>query len=216
VPDDFDRAPGLDSRRAADAGREPGDRVASRRGPLPGDELLLHAWSSPNQAFALINVLASVQVWSALVLLTGACLWVAGRRYAATLLVLADFSGEVVAFLVKALVLRARPSDAPLADALATTSFPSGHVMRVAISLGIAVALCAWQHARWRWPCTALAIGVVSVVGIARIASGEHWPSDVVAGAFLAAACVEIVLAAASWFGVHQALRPSPARDDDE
>jgi undecaprenyl-diphosphatase len=190
--------------------------IASRRGPLPGDEQLLHAWSSPNRALALINVLASVQVWSALVLLTGACLWVAGRRYAATLLVLADLSGEVVAFLVKALVPRPRPSDAPLADALATASFPSGHVMRVAISLGTVVALCAWQHARWRRPCTALAIGVVLAVGVARIASGEHWPSDVVAGAFLAAAWVEIVLAAASWFGAHHALRPSPVRGDDE
>jgi membrane-associated phospholipid phosphatase len=88
--------------------------------------------------------------------------------------------------------------------------------MRVAISLGIVVALCAWEHARWRWPCTALAIGAVLVVGIARIASSEHWPSDVVAGAFLAAACVEIVLAAASWLGVHHARRPSPARGDDE
>jgi undecaprenyl-diphosphatase len=172
--------------------------IASRRGPPPGDEQLLHAWSSPNQALALINVLASVQVWSLLVLLTGACLWVAGRRYAAALLVLTDLSGEAVAFLVKVIVLRPRPTDAPLADALATASFPSGHVMRVAATLGILIAVWAWHRPRWRWSSLALSGGIVLTIGAARIASGEHWPSDVLASVLLAVAWVEIVVLTAA------------------
>jgi undecaprenyl-diphosphatase len=133
-----------------------------------------------------------------LVLLAGVGLWLLGQRYVATLLVVADLSGEVLAFLVKALVQRPRPTDGPLADALATASFPSGHVMRVAIALGVIVACYAWPDARRRWPGTMLAIGLVLLVGIARIASGEHWPSDVLAGVALAAAWVAIIRLVAS------------------
>jgi len=190
--------------------------VASRNGPLPGDELLFQLRSSPTSVFALINVLASIQIWTMLMLLLGGYLWTLGQRYAAILLVLADLSGEAVALSVKALVLRPRPSDAPLADALATASFPSGHVMRVAISLGIVVALYAWHRPRWGWAWAALAVAVVLVVGLARVASGEHWPSDVLAGALLAAAWVELALVAASGLGVHPALRSSSVQGDGE
>jgi undecaprenyl-diphosphatase len=172
--------------------------LAARGGPLPGDERLSHAWAGSNNAFVLINVVATVQIWTLLVLLAGAGLWVLGQRYVAALLVVADLAGEALSFVVKALVLRPRPTDAPLADALATASFPSGHVMRVAVALGIIVAFFAWPRTRWRWPCAVIATGLVLAVGVARIASGEHWPSDVLASAILAAAWLEIIQLAAS------------------
>ena len=87
--------------------------LGSRGGPLPGDERLLHAWSSSTNALTLVNVLASIQVWSVLVVLIGVCLWAVGQRHAASVLIVAGLSGEVLAFLVKAIVMRPRPTDVP-------------------------------------------------------------------------------------------------------
>jgi len=120
--------------------------LASRGGPLPGDERLLRAWSSSNGVFAVVNMVASVQVWTGLILVGGVCLWLFGQRAAGSALIVADLSGEALVFMVKAIVLRPRPSDAALADALATASFPSGHVMRATTSLGVILFLVAWQR----------------------------------------------------------------------
>jgi undecaprenyl-diphosphatase len=168
--------------------------IASRGGPLPGDIRLLQIWPSSNGIISVINTLASVQVWTVLVVLTAAGLWLFGKRTAATWLVLADLSGEILAFLAKAIILRPRPSDAPLADALSTASFPSGHVMRATLSLGVLAFFFAWQRPAWRWPCTAAAGAVVLLIGAARVTSGEHWPTDVLAGYLLAGAWGEVLL----------------------
>ncbi len=112
---------------------------------------------------------------------------------------LADLSAEVAAFALKALVGRSRPGQGPTDDLVATASFPSGHVVRVTVTLGVLLALIAWDHPRWRMPAVLVSVAFLLVVGAARVASGEHWPSDVVGGYLLGGAWTDLALLVGEW-----------------
>lgn len=75
-----------------------------------------------------------------------------------------------------------RPSPFPRAD---DPAFPSGHALASMAIAGALVSLVA--NTRWRWPAVAVATLFVVGVGVAVIADGGHWPSDVVASWLLAA-----------------------------
>ncbi|MCC6175875.1 MAG: phosphatase PAP2 family protein [Chloroflexi bacterium] len=182
--------------------------VAVRGGLLPGDEAL-SLGLAPYRAglLAVVNQLASVQVWTILVLLGGLALWLLHMRYAAVLLVLADLSGELVGLVAKTIVSRPRPPGAHLADIIATHSFPSGHVMRTMVTLIALVAVVAWRRPSWRWPAAGGAAAFLFVLGIGRIASGEHWPSDVLGAYLLAGVWADILLVGAWYVGETRGLR---------
>ena len=93
----------------------------------------------------------------------------------------------------------------------AHSSFPSGHA-----SVAFAVAtMLAEEHPSWEIRC--LAYGAASLVAWSRVRDGEHWTSDVVAGAALgiwAASGVEHAMrsddrAARRWSGLTTRLDPS-------
>ncbi len=94
---------------------------------------------------------------------------------------------------VKRLVARPRPFVSQLADARViqrprptTPSFPSGHSATAVVG---AVSLArVWPQARW-----ALAI-LGALIAYSRIYVGVHYPTDVLAGLLLGAACVWLVL----------------------
>ncbi len=96
--------------------------------------------------------------------------------------------------IMKPLVGRQRPFVAQPADARViqqppptTASFPSGHAAAAvagAMSLGR-----VWPAARW-----ALA-ALAALIAYSRIYVGVHYPTDVLAGLLLGAACVWLVLA---------------------
>lgn len=98
---------------------------------------------------------------------------------------------------LKAAVGRDRPH---WADPVATAhyqAFPSGHALTATVACGLLVWLL-WLHgAQRRHVRAALAVSVVSVVGVGftRVYLGVHWLSDVVGGALLGAALV----AASAW-----------------
>ena len=60
----------------------------------------------------------------------------------------------------------------------AETSFPSGHTL-IAFTLALSVF---WMNKKWG----ALFLFAAAVVAVARIVVGVHYPSDILAGAFIA------------------------------
>lgn len=116
----------------------------------------------------------------ATLLLIGASRWIE-KREAVIALEAGALAGLVRLGVVK-LVPRPRPSNydfvEPLEHLRAATSFPSGH-STTAAAIGVAIALLVWRRNR------ALALGALSyvfLVGFSRVASGVHYPSDVLAG----------------------------------
>lgn len=57
-------------------------------------------------------------------------------------------------------------------------SFPSGHTMTIFTFIGVWLVVL---RRRWILPL----LGAASLVGFSRIALGDHWPADCLAGAFL-------------------------------
>ena len=85
---------------------------------------------------------------------------------------------------VKQLLARPRPSGTGDGIPGVVYSYPSGHVLEALTILGF-VAVRSWRSSRPRILRTTLVILVaieVTLVGIARIALNEHYPSDVLAG----------------------------------
>lgn len=120
-----------------------------------------------------------------------------GRRWAIPRVLTCALAGGGLADLVKMLIVRLRPNDladgfcGPVWDTFGSwlpmltsqsgsQSFPSAHM---ATAVGFSVGLI-WLYPNGRVLFTALA----ALVGCQRIASGAHYPSDVLAGA--AVGCV--------------------------
>ena len=85
---------------------------------------------------------------------------------------------------VKQLVSRPRPSGNGDGIPGVVYSYPSGHVLEALVILGI-VALKTWHSSRPAWVRRGFALLVVLevvLVGVARMALNEHYPSDVLAG----------------------------------
>ena len=176
-----------------------------RSAPLSLDQSTFTAVNAANAGvlgavFSLGNVLGSVAIWTLLVVGTCAVFWVLGHRRAALILVLADLSAEAASFTLKALVDRARPTTGLVADIVATASFPSGHVVRATAVLLVLLAIAGWRPASR----ASAAVGIAAyllILGAARVASGEHWPSDVIGGYLLGAGWAALVLTAAEAWG---------------
>lgn len=94
---------------------------------------------------------------------------------------------------LKTLVDRPRPTAGAIEDLVATASFPSGHMVRATVGLGLLVLLVGRWRPAWRTPAMLAAALCLVVLGAARVASGEHWPSDVAGGLLLGAAWLGLV-----------------------
>lgn len=70
---------------------------------------------------------------------------------------------------------RGRPTGVPIRDPVDGFGFPSGHT---AVAWAVAVVVAASLPARWRWVPLLLA----TLVGLARVYVGAHYPLDVVGG----------------------------------
>lgn len=98
----------------------------------------------------------------------------------------AGAAAGAAATVLKTVVGRARPNEglgvnhfAPFSRLGSKASFPSGHTA-VLFACATAVSL----HSRHKAVRVA-AYGAAGLVGVARVAAGSHWASDVVAGALL-------------------------------
>lgn len=149
---------------------------------------------------AVMDTLAGVLVWSVLILIVAGGLWLLHERGAAVWLVMGILLGEGASALVKHVVNRPRPVGAPLSDVVPPASFPSGHLVRTIVGIGLVIALVVWRFPRWRLPTVTIGLLFLVMLGVARVASGEHWPTDVLGGALLGAFSLDILLLAWGWW----------------
>jgi membrane-associated phospholipid phosphatase len=171
--------------------------LAVGHGPLPVDLSVreaLHVGDPVPPALDAFNVAGGAPVWDAAVAVVVGMLFLAHRRIDAAWLAGAVLSGELLDTAIKLLVDRARPPGPAVIDLVTQASFPSGHVTRTGITLALVVLLLPRTRPMRRL-AAAGALVVTILMGLARIESGEHWPTDVL-GAFLLAALVVAVASA--------------------
>jgi membrane-associated phospholipid phosphatase len=135
---------------------------------------------------AMAETLPVIVVTAVLALLAR---WRLGHWWASALLV-TSVAGEVLIFLaVTATVPQRRPPVPRLQSAPPTSSYPSGHTAAaVALYCCVAVLILIIYARR---PVARIAAGLLflvpAFVACARMYLGEHYPSDVIAGALLGA-----------------------------
>ncbi|MER6417846.1 phosphatase PAP2 family protein [Streptomyces sp. NPDC001137] len=138
--------------------------------------------------------------WTMRLVCAAVAVWLAWRRSAwwtALWLAATCALGSLLQQALKAAVDRPRPVWHDPVDSASYAAFPSGHAMTATVVCGLLLWLLhryGPDRAVWR---TALAVGVVSVlgVGLTRVWLGVHWPSDVLGGWLLGAMLVALAVA---------------------
>ena len=130
----------------------------------------------------------------------GLVLWLLWRRHYHEALAVVVLLVVVTAGSEGVKQLTARPRPAGNGDGIpgVVYSYPSGHILECMTILGT-VAIRFWRTSGRRWlrVVLALAVGVeVILVGIARMALNEHYPTDLLGGLFGAAAALSLY----AWF----------------
>jgi membrane-associated phospholipid phosphatase len=172
--------------------------LAVRGNPPPLDIAVGDALAAafPTAATDLFNFTGTLPVFFSVGLAAAAICWFQGRRPMAAAFVL-GLCGEVATTVIKVIVDRPRPPGASDIEAFVTAaSYPSGHTVRIVVVAGLLVAAFAGRHGLARWLPIAAAIAWAILVGCARIASREHWATDVLGGWLLGAAWLSLCLAA--------------------
>ncbi|MDQ3407499.1 MAG: phosphatase PAP2 family protein [Chloroflexota bacterium] len=138
--------------------------------------------------------------WVVLTWLVGLALFLSGRRLAAVWF-FAAITADGVAALVKIAFALPRPPGGELLDVAGGPSYayPSGHVARTVVLLGLLAWIALREIPRLRRPLVAPTIAVaavlgVALMGVARIGAGQHWASDVLGGALLGVAWLAFVV----------------------
>jgi len=180
--------------------------TVSLAAPGPWDagirDWLMTAFSgdAPRAVLDVLNAIGSLEGGSILTIaLAGLLLGL--RRPGAAAAIASTWLAECASSLAKELLQRPRPPGASVESLLNESwSYPSGHVVRAVV----VVAVLVWLATRGRsWnsrTLMALVAGLVAgvLMGIARIASGAHWPTDVLGGLLLGTAYVLLFAIAAA------------------
>ena len=130
-------------------------------------------------------------------------LFVSGSRWEAAAGGFCASGSAGINALVKHLVARPRPSG-QLIDVehhIANPSYPAGHVLNFTAFAGF---LCCLLYLRMRpsWrrsALIALLLAMIVLMGVARIDSGEHWPSDVLGGYLLGTLWLAVTMLLYGW-----------------
>jgi membrane-associated phospholipid phosphatase len=173
------------------------------KGPLHSADLGVDVWFVHHRTAAWDSIMrfgtdmARTQTVIAVAAVVALMLrWLFGR-WRQSLILISAVAGEVLIFLaVTATVPQRRPPVPRLQIAPTTSSFPSGHTgAAVALYGCIAILLLAKYGRRpAAWVAAALLCCIPVFVGISRLYEGEHYPSDVLAGALLGSLWLTVVL----------------------
>lgn len=137
-----------------------------------------------------VTALGSFSVLAILLLAVVSYLLLAGRRRAASLVLIAVIGGDALNHLLKIAFDRARPDIAGQAARVFTASFPSGHATLSAIAyltMGALLTRITTSH-RIRVFFISAALALTFLVGLSRVYLGVHFPTDVLAGWCIGAA----------------------------
>lgn len=162
-----------------------------------------HRWAVEESGLTQVCRILTDWVWdpqTMRILCAGAVLWLVWRRSArwtAVWLVVTVAVSTGVQQTTKAAVGRERPVWPDPVDSANYAAFPSGHAMTAVVVPGLLLWLLHHYGAGRALFRTALAVAVVSVVGVGltRVWLGVHWPTDVVAGWLLGAMVVALAVA---------------------
>ena len=141
-----------------------------------------------NEKQAIVAILAFA---SAAIVLTA--------RHRVHIALLFVFAGALRPLLseLKTLVDRPRPAgDFPRLDAVVDSSFPSGHVMTVAMFFGLWFILAPQiLPPRYVVAARVVAAAVIVLTALSRVWAGVHWPSDTAGSLLWVATVLAVVLA---------------------
>ena len=165
------------------------------------------------------SALGSAAVLIPLVIVVGAVWWWRrGTPRALALLAGALVGSELLFQVLKELVGRPRP---PVFDAVqhfAGKAFPSGHATAAAATWCALACLAAGAASRWsrKVLCWALAVAVVTLVGVSRLYLGAHWLTDVLGGFALGGLWLGAILLAEAGVRGRRARAPDPTEPERE
>jgi membrane-associated phospholipid phosphatase len=147
-------------------------------------EARLLARSSWQPVIDLANVAGSLPFWLTVV---GALALLGVVRHWPRLEGLAVAGlAEIASVALKVAVGRPRPLGADTTDFRIGAGFPSGHVTRTSVLIGVVLVVVPLARRHPRATIT-LGVGAAVLMCIARVASGDHYASDVIGGMLLAA-----------------------------
>lgn len=119
-----------------------------------------------------------------------------GRKRTAISFAIMIVGAGALIFVLKLFFAIARPDTyEPLVKEM-TYSFPSGHaVISFTLYGGMAAWLLASRHKeKWVWFTSFFLVLLAGIIALTRVYLGVHWPSDILAGAFIAAFWVSLCL----------------------
>ena len=131
-----------------------------------------------------ITALGSMTVLGMVVAAVTIFLLIAGKARTSLFVLIASFSGGLIAMALKAAFDRPRPNLFSHGDLVLSASFPSGHAMISAVvylTLGALLARLV-MPVKLKIYVMSLALMLTIIVGLSRIYLGVHWPTDVLAG----------------------------------
>lgn len=130
------------------------------------------------------TALGGIAVLSLVTLTVCGYLFLARKRHAALLVLVATLGALGLSTLLKDVIDRDRPDLVSHGTRVYTASFPSAHSMHAASVYMTLGALLARVQSRRRIKTFILlvAASTTCIVGVSRVYLGVHWPTDVVAG----------------------------------
>lgn len=169
--------------------------AVTARDPLPAEDAVLTAVHSDDsgwqRGWQAVSDASNTEVLAAVAAVVCVGLMLRHRTVDAVPVGVAFGAAWVLVVVLKAVVARPRPAMWPQPADVSAHGYPSGHAAASAALAGaLLLVLRRVAGSGARAAALAVGAGVVVLVGASQVVLGRHYPSDVLAGWLLAAACL--------------------------